>query len=261
MADLTIPQPLKIELIEAEARPDPGSTEDKIADWAAAVVQLRQIAQWIVGAVIAAIVAIFATSALARIGQMTWAADSARMMAAAAGFAGAIAAIAIVFRYGVRVIVPAGESLQRLSKAAKPTEIRARQFLFELNDLDRDPAKLSDILNSDKPGWKPWIEQLRRTLSFAVVKTRFDELLVALVIALVVAVPAMLLFIWAANPPEGHGSKPTDELVISYDAEGQETGRELTTQVERSGRAVIVRGEPARRTGPAKAEIEAEIAY
>lgn len=224
---------LRVEVVQPSQALVPGSTEDKVADWAAAVVQLRDIAKWVVGGVVAMIVAVFATSAFARLGQMDLAADRNRLIAAGVGFALAVLSVGLIFRFGVRVIVPSGTSLQRLEKAQQhwSSDARARRFLFRLNGLDEREFSLADLLaNKDDPDYAPWVEQFRRTLSFAVVKTRFDNLMIALVIALLLAVPAMLVFVWAANPPEGHGKPAVATHTVTYDAAGAVTQRQVTLE-------------------------------
>lgn len=224
---------LRVELVPSSQALVPGSTEDKVADWAGAVAQLREIAKWVVGAVIATIVAVFATSAFARLGQMDLAQDRSRLVAAGAGFALAVLGVGLIFRFGIRVIVPSGTSLQKLEKAGRTwsSDARARRFLFRLNGLDEQEFSLADLLaNKDDPDYAPWVEQFRRTLSFAVVKTRFDNLMAVLVIALLLAVPGMLVFVWAANPPEGHGKQPVATHTVTYDAAGAVTQRQVTLE-------------------------------
>lgn len=235
---MALPESLKIELIQTKAAPEPGSTDDKVADWAAGVTQLRQIAQWVVGGSIASIFAIFATTALARIGQMTWANHPERIAASIAGLGLAVVAVAVIFAFGVRVVAPSGLSLEKLAKGTDSTSARARTFLFELNGLNLDQTRLAQVLASTDDDWRPWIVQMRRTLGFVVVRTRFRELMWALIGALAFGIPASLLFVWAANPPEGYNVSPTEEVTITFDAAGRRTGHQVTTRRPKSGNAL-----------------------
>lgn len=234
---MALPDSLRIELVQLSAGSS-GPPEDKVADWSGAIQQLRQIAQWIVGAVIAWVVTIFATTAFARLGLMSWDQDSARLLASGLSLLCAISAVSVIFYFGVRVIAPSGTSLDELATATDRTSTKARRFLFNLNNLGDRSDQLRKILDTEDERWEPWIRQLRQTLGFAVVKTRFDELKVALVLALLVAIPASLAFVWAANPPEGYHTPPTEEVTIDYDESGNRIGHKVTVHRPKSDRQV-----------------------
>jgi hypothetical protein len=198
---LNLPQPLKIELIQDKPASEP---EDKVADWAGAVQQLRTIAQWVMGGVIAAIVAIFATSAFARLGLMDPGKDFWRLALAGIGFGLSITAIATIFHFGLRVVVPPGSSLRILANAPpRSTSGKARSFLYTLHNLDEAKHPLREMLEDCETDDAKWyLPRFRRVLSFAVAKTHFDQMVRALYLSLPFAMAGMLLFTWAANPPE-----------------------------------------------------------
>lgn len=226
---MALPDSLRIELVQEKAANSGTSTDDKIADWAGAVAQLRQIAQWIVGGVIAWVLTIFATTAFAKLGQMSLHRDFERLMLAGLAMVLAIVAVGIVFYFGIRVIAPSGCSLDELAEAKDRSRVHTRLFLFALNNLKLPNEQLGKILESKDDGWDPWIHQMRATLGFALVKTRFDELKTAMVLALILAIPASLAFVWAANPPDGYNATPMEEVTVEYDAAGKLTGHKVTT--------------------------------
>ena len=240
MPAFEVPQPLEIKMISDPSPKPSGIGDDKIADWPGAVRQLRQVAQWIVGGVIASVVAVFATSAFARLGHMNWSDDSDRLLAAIIGFVMAIGAIATIFAYGIRVIVPSGIHLNDVADAEQGTLLKARILLYKLTpELSEREYPLSKILaNRDGENVSDWIEHFRRMLGFAIVKTRFDEMVSAIVIALFVAVPGMLMFVWAANPPIGYGSSPKESITIEYDENGVRSGHQVTTDQPKTEREI-----------------------
>jgi hypothetical protein len=175
------------------------------------------------GGVIAAVVAIIATSAFSRLGIKDQREYAGRLALAALGFALAITAVTTIFHFGLRVVVPHGSSLRILAKAEPgSTNERARRFLYALHSADEAEHPLPRMLEDDQERFAEWyLPRFRRVLSFAVVKTRFDELVRAIYIALPFAVAGMLLFTWAANPPEPVAPPPEHApLAITIRSDG-----------------------------------------
>lgn len=211
---VTVAQPFEVKLVQ-----DPPSGEPEPPDWAGAITQLRTVAQWVIGGVVATAAGVFAGGSLSNIGAMNFAADSDRLWLAIYGVGAGFLAIAAIMFFGISVLAPHGHNLSELAEARWPSvNKRARKLLFKLHQIESHHDSLKSwIEEGSGTTEKAWIRLLYPVAPFCAVRARFDRLILCMVVCVPIAIFGFGLFAWAANPPDKPAApKPGIELKITY---------------------------------------------
>jgi hypothetical protein len=210
-----IPQPLQVEMVA----PPPESPGPPRFDWSAPTSQLRDVAKWIVGGVVATAAGVFAGSTLTKLGAMSFPDDAQRLGLALVGAAVGFLAIAAIMESALKVLAPAGHNLRLLAEAPDGSaDAKARDLLYSLTGIRQDTYKLDDLLDEDQSAaGKFYLPMLYPAAPFCVVRICFDRLLGRMRIAVPLAILGFGLFAWAANPPDppARPSRPGIEIKIT----------------------------------------------
>lgn len=182
--------------------------------WAESTKHLREIARWITGGVIATAAAVATGSSLTGMGKLDPQADPGRLALVVLGLLIALAAIWRLMRAALGVLNIDTASLDEVAVAAPGAPFsRLRARLERLNKIKPDQVEIQageyhwvDILGVEgdpaQPGQPMLIAEIEAAMPFDHVRERFDQLVAALPGCVGAAFGGLLLFAWAANPPD-----------------------------------------------------------
>jgi hypothetical protein len=179
---------------------DPGDAQ-------VAVDRYRDLAKYLIG-ILAAIGALMvAGTQLSSIGELSWSADKARLIAAGAGLAVALLAIIWIVWRALDVLKPVEISLQvidrdkRLRTAVEdePGLLGGAKSVAMLMTLVKD-SPLTDT--EERAAWRKVAARARDRAAFVEMRRRFDRAWHEMIPAAVIGAAAIAVLAWAANPPK-----------------------------------------------------------
>jgi hypothetical protein len=204
----TLPQPLRVTLNWPDPLPPPPSPGP---DWSAPAKYQRDIAQWIVGGVLATAVALFAGSSLTRLGSLDFSHTPARLSLAIAGALLGFAAIGLFLQRALAVLeVEAGGVDDLVAPQGEWQTIANRinaLFAFNLGtDAENHQRTVQMLAARRRDGTisdddLAVLRRINAALGFLFVQHRFKRLIDCLPTVGCFAVLGFSLYAWAANPP------------------------------------------------------------
>lgn len=208
--------PLRIHLNWPPGSPEPPAAAPA-PDWKEPAKYQREIAKWIVGGVMAAVIAILAGSSLTRLGSLDFETHALRLSLAIAGAATGLAGIGWFLYLALKVLSVEAGGINNLEgdRDAEWTAIVQRinhLFAFELADDAGNARQVEQLVKARRDGELTAsdldiLKRINAALGFLFVQHRYKRMMDSLPFVGLAAIVGFGLYAWAANP----GDQPVPE--------------------------------------------------